>query len=157
MKLVFKGKQPQSQYKLILPILKKYDLEFIPKIGNINDKGYEYEYIHGLTIQQCIMLGDPIEQTDIIEMKIAMDHIFKTLYDISLKEKDALLNKIMWYHDPILANLIWDFQNKKMTLIDLDSICFAERVPISYINNLFLQPLEYELHKENLRTFTRTL
>ena len=149
MKLVFKSKQPHSQYKLILPILKKYDLDFFPKIHDINNNGYKYEYINGLTIQQCVMLGDSIEQTDIIEIKIAMDYIFKTLYEISLKEKDILNNKIMWYHDPILNNIIWDFKKKKLTLIDLDSVCFAKRIPISYINNLFLQPLEYELHKKD--------
>ena len=149
MKQVFKKKQFGSKYKFILPILKKYDLDFFPKIHDIKSDGYEYEYIDGLTLEEYICEGNKITQIDIIEIKIQLDHVFKILFEISLKESDKLNNKIMWYHDPILANLIWDFKKKKLTLIDLDSICFAKRVPISYINNLFLQPLEYELHKED--------
>jgi len=149
LKLVFKKSINVGFHEFVLPILKKYDLDFFPKIYDIKSDGYEYEYIDGLTLEEYIREGNKITQIDIIEMKIQLDRVFKILYEISLKEKDILYNHIMWYHDPWSGNIIWDFENKKLTLIDLDSVCFAERVPISYINNLFLQPLEYELHKKD--------
>ena len=157
MKLEFKKNSDPVWHEIIAPIIYKYNLDFFPKIHTITPDGYEYEYVDGPTLEEYINEGNEITQKDIIEIKIQLDHVFKILFEISLKESDKLLNKYMWYHDPILANLIWDFKKKKLTLIDIDSICFGSRVPISYINNLFLQPLEYELHKENLRTFTRTL
>ena len=149
MKQEFKKSHDVYFHQFVLPILKKYDLDFFPKIYDIKSDGYEYEYIDGLTLEEYIREGNKITQIDIIEMKIQLDRVFKILYEISLKEKDILYNKIMWYHDPIESNIIWDFEKKKLTLIDLDSVCFAKRIPISYINNLFLQPLEYELHKKD--------
>ncbi len=128
-----------SQYKIIFPILKKYKLDFIPKIIKWNDLGYRYEYVDGFTISDNFKKENYLNQKMILEIKIAWDDICKKLYQISIENFD---DEFLWFNDPSIGNLIWKDNSKELILLDLDSFCIGEYVPISYINNIMTQQLE---------------
>ena len=128
-----------SQYKIIFPILKKYKLDFIPKIIKWNDLGYRYEYVDGFTISDNFKKENYLNQKMILEIKIAWDDICKKLYQISIENFD---DEFLWFNDPSIGNLIWKDDSKELILLDLDSFCIGEYVPISYINNIMTQQLE---------------
>ena len=49
----------------------------------------------------------------------------------------------MWYGDPNPDNIIWDFKNETLRLIDIDSISISKLIPISYVNITLVQQLEH--------------
>ena len=137
---VWKKPEWYSKYKTIFPILEKYELDFIPKILEWNNEGYRYEYIDEMTLQQSMDHGRYVNQKNILEMKMAMDDIWKILYQISIENlKDG---QFLWYNDPHLDNLIWKNDSKKLILLDIDSFEIGKYVPISWVSNLFIQQLE---------------
>lgn len=142
-------KKPRKWHKRrpVIQIIKtldeRYNLDFLPKIYEINDDGFTYEYINAMTINQYLKSGGKLYHNDIIKIKIAMDHVFAKLYDIARKEVRFLENKFMWYGDPNPDNIIWDFKNETLRLIDIDSISISKLIPISYVNITLVQQLEH--------------
>jgi len=143
MKTVWKSfKYPeQPKHTAILRYWEK-ELDFIPKILELNKEGYRYEWVNGLTIKEQIDNGSLIiTQKLILEMKMAMDDIWKKLYKISTDTYGD--NDMFLFHgDQHLGNVIWRDDSKELILIDIDSFQFKSYVPISYLNNVFIQQLE---------------
>jgi hypothetical protein len=138
----WKNHEHFSEYHRTFPILTKYKFNFIPKILEWNDEGYRYEYVDGVTIQESLDdLTGPVKLTQklIFEMKIAMDDIWKKLYQISIEN---LNDEFLWYRDPHLGNLIWKNDTKELILLDIDSFQITKYIPISNMNNIFIQQLE---------------
>ena len=125
-----------SHLPFIFSIFQKYDLDFIPKIIEWDDTSYTYEYVDGL-----ILNDNPhfqpwnITQKSILQIKIAMDDIWKKLYHISLKELKK--GHFLWHDDLHVNNVIWKEGSKgyKLVLIDIDSFCISKHVPICYLHN----------------------
>jgi hypothetical protein len=68
----------------LLPLIAKYELEFLPKIVDYNEDGYTYEFVEGQTLKEEIDNGVlKLTQKMILEMKIAMDDIWKKFYESS--------------------------------------------------------------------------
>ena len=129
----------------LLPLIAKYELDFLPKIVDYNENGYRYEFVDGKTLKEEIDNGMKISQKMIYEMKIAMDDIWKRFYDISIENKDNELfrgNGFLYHGDPWLGNVIWNDDTKEFKFIDLDSLSIAEFVPVTQLNNMFFQHLE---------------
>jgi len=129
----------------LLPLIQKYELDFLPKIVDYNENGYRYEYVDGETLKEEIDHGMKINQKMILEMKIAMDNIWKRFYQISIENKDDELfggNGFLYHGDPWLGNAIWNDDTKELKFIDLDSLSIAEFVPVTQLNNMFFQHLE---------------
>ena len=129
----------------LLPLIAKYKLDFLPKIVEYNDKGYRYEFVEGKTIKEQVDGGMKVSQKMILEMKIAMDYIWKEFYDISMENKDNELfrgNGFLYHGDPWLGNAIWNDDTRELKFIDLDSLSIAEFVPMTQLNNMFFQHLE---------------
>ena len=61
----------------LLPLIQRYELDFLPKIVDYNENGYRYEFVDGQTLKEEIDNGMKINQKMIYEMKIAMDIIWK--------------------------------------------------------------------------------
>jgi len=129
----------------LLPLIAKYKLDFLPRIVEFNDKGYRYEFVEGKTIKEQVDGGMKVSQKMILEMKIAMDYIWKEFYDISMENKDNELfrgNGFLYHGDPWLGNAIWNDDTRELKFIDLDSLSIAEFVPVTQLNNMFFQHLE---------------
>ena len=142
----------------LLPLIQKYELDFLPKIVDYNENGYRYEYVDGETLKEEIDNGMKINQKMIYEMKIAMDNIWKRFYQISIENKDDELfggNGFLYHGDPWLGNAIWNDDSKELKFIDLDSLSIAEFVPLTQLNNMFFQHLETLLITQNKNTLTQ--
>ena len=142
----------------LLPLIQKYELDFLPKIVDYNENGYRYEYVDGETLKEEIDHGMKINQKMIYEMKIAMDNIWKRFYQISIENKDDELfggNGFLYHGDPWLGNAIWNDDSKELKFIDLDSLSIAEFVPLTQLNNMFFQHLETLLITQNKNTLTQ--
>jgi len=129
----------------LLPLIEKYKLDFLPKIVEYNDKGYRYEFVEGKTIKEQVDGGMKVSQKMILEMKIAMDYIWKEFYDISMENRYNPLfrgNGFLYHGDPWLGNAIWNDDTRELKFIDLDSLSIAEFVPMTQLNNMFFQHLE---------------
>ena len=145
--LVHKKPRLWHKKRRVIQIIKtldeRYNLDFFPKIYEINDDGFTYEYVNGMTVDQFVLNGGKLYHNDIIKIKIAMDRIFAKLYDVARKETAFMENKFMWYGDPNPDNVIWDFKNETLRLIDIDSISISKLIPISYVNITLVQQLEH--------------
>ena len=142
----------------LLPLIQKYELDFLPKIVDYNENGYRYEFVDGQTLKEEIDNGMKINQKMIYEMKIAMDNIWKKFYQISIENKDDELfggNGFLYHGDPWLGNAIWNDDSKELKFIDLDSLSIAEFVPLTQLNNMFFQHLETLLITQNKNTLTQ--
>ncbi len=142
----------------LLPLIQKYELDFLPKIVDYNENGYRYEYVDGETLKEEIDNGMKINQKMIYEMKIAMDNIWKRFYQISIENKDDELfggNGFLYHGDPWLGNVIWKNDSKEFKFIDIDSLSIAEFVPLTQLNNMFFQHLETLLITQNKNTLTQ--
>ena len=142
----------------LLPLIQKYELDFLPKIVDYNENGYRYEYVDGETLKEEIDHGMKINQKMIYEMKIAMDNIWKRFYQISIENKDDELfggNGFLYHGDPWLGNAIWNDDSKELKFIDLDSLSIAEFVPLTQLNNMFFQHLETLLMTQNKNKLTQ--
>jgi len=137
---VWKRYDGARYYKTVMPLLDEYEFDFLPKIVGWNNHGYMYEYIDKPTINDYIAATDDISQQMILEIKMAMDDIWKELYKISLKHLNE--GDFLYYNDPNLDNLIWDVNTKKLILLDIDSFEIGKVVPISFLNNYLIQNLE---------------
>ena len=135
---VWKKPEWYSKYKTIFPILEKYELDFIPKILEWNDEGYRYEYIDEMTLQYSMNHDMYVTQKNILEMKMAMDDIWKKLYQISIENLKE--GHFLWHDDPHVKNVIW--KDDKLILLDIDSFCISKHVPICYLNNKLFGELE---------------
>ena len=142
----------------LLPLVKKYDLDFLPKIVDFNENGYRYEFVNGKTIKEEVDNGMKINQKIIFEMKISMDDIWKRFYHISIENKDNELfkgNGFLYHGDPWISNAIWNNDTKKLKFIDLDSLTIAEYVPLTQLNNIFFQHLETLIITQRKDTVTQ--
>ena len=142
----------------LLPLIQKYELDFLPKIVDYNENGYRYEFVDGQTLKEEIDNGMKINQKMIYEMKIAMDDIWKRFYEISIENRYNPLfrgNGFLYHGDPWLGNVIWNDETKELKFIDLDSISIAEFVPLTQLNNMFFQHLETLLMTQNKDTVTQ--
>jgi len=138
---IFKKPEWYSLHKKLLPVFEKYELDFLPKVLSYDDTGYTYRYVDGVTIRYAIDNGIfELNQYVILEMKMAMDDIWKIFYKMSIENLPA--DYFFWYNDPHLENLIWRDASKQLILLDMDSICIGQYVPLSYVSNLFYQQLE---------------
>ena len=73
----------------LLPLIQKYKLDFLPKIVDYNEDGYTYEWVDGQTLKEEIDNGVlKLTQKKILEMKMAMDDIWKKFYQISIENRD---------------------------------------------------------------------
>jgi len=138
-------RQDVSVMLKLLPLIQKYDLDFLPKIIDYNEKGYTYQFVDGTTLKEELDNGVlRLTQKMIYEMKIAMDNISKVFYEISIENKDdELFNNGFLYHgDPWIGNAIWNDDTKKFIFIDIDSLSIAEFIPLTQLNNMFFQHLE---------------
>ena len=133
--------------KLIFSILQKYDLNFILKIIKYNDEGYTYEYVDGLTINNDDRFQPKnITQKNILEIKMAMDDIWKKLYQISIENLKE--GYFLWHDDPHLNNMIWKDDTKELILLDIDSFCISNYVPICFLyNKIFGELTEFSRKK----------
>jgi hypothetical protein len=107
----------------LLPLIAKYKLDFLPRIVEFNDKGYRYEFVEGKTIKEQVDGGMKVSQKMILEMKIAMDYIWKEFYDISMENKDNELfrgNGFLYHGDPWLGNAIWNDDTREQILLLTD-------------------------------------
>ena len=142
----------------LLPLISKYELDFLPRIIDYNENGYRYEFVDGKTIKEEVDQGMKITQKMILEMKIAMDDIWKRFYNISIENKDNELfkdNGFLYHGDPWLGNVIWNDNSKELKFIDLDSLSIAEFVPFTQLNNMFFQHLETLIITQNKNTVTQ--
>ena len=142
----------------LLPLIAKYDLDFLPKIVDYNKNGYRYEFVDGKTIKEEVDNGMKITQKMIFEMKMSMDDIWRRFYNISIENKDNELfkdNGFLYHGDPWLSNAIWDKKSKKLKFIDLDSLTIAEFVPLTQLNNIFFQHLETLILTQRKKTVTQ--
>ena len=116
----------------IFSILNKYDLDFIPKIIEWDNEGYTYEYVVGKTIKDDYSFhGKNISQNDILKVKMALDDIWKKLYQISIEN---LKEGYFLFHDDLSTNnMIW--KDDKLILLDIDSFCISSYVPVDYLYN----------------------
>ncbi len=134
----------------VFPIFENYEkvygsLNFIPKILNYDETSYSYEYIDEMTIKdKLIKEGGPISQKIILEMKIAMDDIWKKLYQMSIEQLSN--SGFLYYSDPHLGNMIWRDNSKELILLDMDCFEIRQYIPISWLNNQFIQQLENYIH-----------
>ena len=137
----------------LLPLIQKYKLDFLPKIVDYNEDGYTYEWVDGQTLKEEIDNGVlKLTQKKILEMKIAMDDIWKKFYQISIENKDDEIfggNGFLYHGDPWLGNVIWNDDTKEFKFIDIDSLSIAEFVPLTQLNNMFFQHLETLLVTQN--------
>ena len=137
----------------LLPLIQKYELDFLPKIVDYNEDGYTYEFVDGKTLKEEIDNGIlNLTQKMIYEMNIAMNDIWKRFYDISIENKDNELfrgNGFLYHGDPWLGNVIWNNDTRELKFIDLDSLSIAEFVPVTQLNNMFFQHLETLLMTQN--------
>ena len=141
----------------LLPLIEKYELDFLPKIVDYNEKGYRYEFVDGKTLKEEIDNGMKLTQKMILEMKMAMDDIWKRFYEISMENRYNPLfhgNGFLYHGDPWLSNAIWNDNTKELKFIDLDSLSIAEFVPVTQLNNMFFQHLETLLMTQNKDTVT---
>ena len=115
---VFKKPEWYSQHEKFLPVFEKYELDFFPKILSYDDNGYTYRYVEGVTIRYAIDSGIlKLNQRMILEMKMAMDDIWKMFYKMSIEN---LSNGFFyWHNDPHLGNLIWRDDTKQLILLDM--------------------------------------
>ena len=151
-------KQDISIMLKLLPLIEKYNLDFLPRIVDYNENGYRYEFVDGETIKEEVDNGMKITQKIIFEMKISMDEIFKKFYEISIENKDNVLfkgNGFLYHGDPWLSNAIWNNDSKKLKFIDLDSLTIAGFVPLTQLNNIFFQHLETLIITQNKNTVTQ--
>ena len=142
----------------LLPLIQKYELDFLPKIVDYNENGYRYEFVDGQTLKEEIDNGMKINQKMIYEMKIAMDIIWKRFYQISIENKDDEIfggNGFLYHGDPWLGNVIWKDDSKELKFIDIDSLSIAEFIPLTQLNNMFFQHLETLLITQNKNTLTQ--
>ena len=154
MKTVWKSFKYPTQYKY-MSILKYYEaeLDFIPKILEYNKEGYRYEWIYGMSIREAVDTDTlKLNQKMIFEMKMAMDDIWKKLYKVSIDMDGHLIlkilysNQFLWHGDQHLGNTIWRDDSKELILIDIDSFVILPYIPLSYLNNVFIQQLENYMH-----------
>ena len=142
----------------LLPLIQKYELDFLPKIIDYNENGYRYKYVDGKTLKEEIDNGIlKLTQKMIYEMKIAMDDIWKRFYQISIENKDDELfsgNGFLYHGDPWLGNAIWNDETKELKFIDLDSLSIADFVPMTQLNNMFFQHLETLLMTQDKNKLT---
>ena len=142
----------------LLPLIAKYKLNFLPKIVDYNENGYRYEFVDGKTLKEEIDHGMKLTQKMILEMKIAMDDIWKKFYQISIENKDDEIfggNGFLYHGDPWLGNVIWNDDTKEFKFIDIDSLSIAEFIPLTQLNNMFFQHLETLLITQNKNTLTQ--
>ncbi len=143
----------------VLPLIQKYELDFLPKIVDYNENGYTYEFVDGQTLKEEIDNGVlKLTQKMILEMKIAMDNIWKRFYQISIENKDDELfsgNGFLYHGDPWLGNVIWKDDSKEFKFIDIDSLSIAEFIPLTQLNNMFFQHLETILMTQNKNKLTQ--
>ena len=137
----------------VFPIFENYEkvygsLNFIPKILNYNETSYSYEYIDEITIKDKLIndgiICGPISQKMILELKIAMDDIWKKLYQMSVEQLPT--GDFLYYSDPHLGNMIWRDDSKELILLDMDCFEIRRYIPISWLNNQFIQQLENYIH-----------
>jgi|TARA_Y100000310_G_scaffold281590_1_gene302170 hypothetical protein len=138
---IWKKTKGHSKHMTLFPILKKYELDFFPKILDYNKSGYRYRYVDGTTIKSGLNNGTiTLTMSMILEIKMAMDNIWKKFYQISKENlKDG---HFFWYNDPNLNNLIWKDDTKKLILLDIDCLNIGNYIPLAYVNNFFYQQLE---------------
>ena len=60
--------QNNSVMLKLLPLIKKYDLDFLPKIVDFNKDGYRYKFVDGKTIKEEVDYGMKINQKIIFEI-----------------------------------------------------------------------------------------
>ena len=146
-------RQDISTMLKLLPLIAKYKLDFLPRVVEYNDKGYRYKFVEGKTIKEEIDDGVlKLTQKMILEIKIAMDDIWKRFYEISIENKDDDIfggNGFLYHGDPWLGNVIWNDDTKEFKFIDVDSLSIAEFVPLTQLNNMFFQHLETLLVTQN--------
>ena len=150
---IFKKPEWYSLHKKLLPVFEKYELDFLPKVLSYDDTGYTYRYVDGVTIRYAIDTGIfELNQYVILEMKMAMDDIWKKFYQISIENRDDEIfggNGFLYHGDPWLGNVIWNDDTKEFKFIDIDSLSIAEFVPLTQLNNMFFQHLETLLVIQN--------
>ncbi len=120
----------------VIDILAKQNFDFYPNILTYNEKGYSYEYVEGNTIDYEIHRGALNTKDDIVntkyiyEIKIAMDNIWRELYNLSMKLWNG--KKFLYHSDLHLGNLIWKPDSKELMLLDLNGVSITEYIPFSY-------------------------
>ena len=122
----------------VIDILAKQNFDFLPNILTYDEKGYSYEYVEGNTIDYEIHkealndkgIDDTVNTKYIYEIKIAMDNIWKELYNLSMKLWNG--KKFLYHSDLHLGNMIWKPDSKELMLLDLNGVSITEYIPFSY-------------------------
>jgi tRNA A-37 threonylcarbamoyl transferase component Bud32 len=148
MNAITKKRNLAEDYHLpyIFSILNKYDLDFIPNIIEWDNEGYTYEYVVGKIIKDDYSFhGKNISQNDILKVKMALDDIWKKLYQISIEN---LKEGYFLFHDDLSTNnMIW--KDDKLILLDIDSFCISSYVPVDYLYNKILGELT-EIYRKKM-------
>jgi uncharacterized protein YfkK (UPF0435 family) len=131
----------------ILKIIKKHNWDFFPKVLEWNEKGYSYEYVEGNTLAEVhnsaeyhTNNGCKTDTKFIYEVKIALDNIWEELYNASMELWNG--EWFLYHSDLHSDNLIYDQANRKLILIDLNSIQITNYIPFTYESHKTLWGLE---------------
>tara|TARA_B100001079_G_C16351671_1_gene488531 strand:+ start:423 stop:995 length:573 start_codon:yes stop_codon:yes gene_type:complete len=119
----------QSKFE-ILNIIKKHNWDFFPKVLEWNEKGYSYEYVEGDTLAEYY--DEYHSKTDTkftYEVKIALDNIWKELYNLSMKLWNG--EWFLYHSDLHSNNMIYDQASRKLILIDLNSMQITNYIPFN--------------------------
>jgi len=130
-----KKKKGYIEKKLeILDILGTYDFDFFPKLLAWDEKGYSYEYVKGMVLNDYVAEWNPrhmdLSMRFIYELKIAMDKIHEELYHASMEQWNG--KQWLYHRDLWLGNIIWNHELRELKIIDIDSI---EKIQVPHICN----------------------
>jgi hypothetical protein len=128
----------------ILNILATYNFNFFPTILAWDKKGFSYEYVEGMVLNDFINSWQ-YPRMDITmkfnyELKIAMDKIHEELYHASMEIWNG--KRWLYHRDLWLGNLIWNHDLKELKIIDINAIETTKLVPIGHGINFWLLQLE---------------
>ena len=107
----------------ILDILATYNFNFFPTILAWDKKGFSYEYVEGVVLNDYIN-AFPVRMDITMkfnyELKIAMDKIHEELYRASMEIWNG--KRWLYHRDLWLGNLIWNYELKELKIIDINAI-----------------------------------
>ena len=155
-----KNKRGYIEKKLkILDILATYNFDFFPNILAWDEKGYSYEYIKGMALNNYISSKSPrhmeLNIKFIYELKIAMDKIHEELYHASMEIWNG--KRWLYHRDLWLGNLIWNHEWKELKIIDIDAVEIVQVPHLCNGINFWLLQLENRFIERKLSGYRAKL
>ena len=132
----------------VLTFLQSLNLECVPEILEVNEELFRYRYVEGEVLGPELHTGLERIKTlhQVLEIKMAMDKCWKVFYDVSIEKLKT--NQFLYHNDLHLDNIVYDFDTKRLVLLDLESFCIGwDHVPLAYLGSHFYHELEKLLIK----------